>query len=216
MIPTDPPSVFDPSDPKNRPLKIFLCHSSADKNAVYRLDEHLRTDGTKPWLDEKDLLPGQDWSAEITKAVRASDVVLVCLSKMATNNAGYLHKEIREALDVADRQPEGSIFLIPIRLEEVEVPERLRRWQWVNLFEDSGYEKLIRALRVRAESLGITMRPRSGPFIYNDPATMNLYGVERDAIMRALTFTKGDRTVAAALLGIGRTTLYRKLKEYGL
>ena len=28
--------------------------------------------------------------------------------------------------------------------------------------------------------------------------------------------TKGDRTLAAALLGIGRTTLYRKLKEYGL
>ena len=36
------------------------------------------------------------------------------------------------------------------------------------------------------------------------------------AILDALDYTKGDRTVAAALLGIGRTTLYRKLKEYGL
>ena len=26
----------------------------------------------------------------------------------------------------------------------------------------------------------------------------------------------GDRTAAALLLGIGRTTLYRKLKEYGV
>ena len=36
------------------------------------------------------------------------------------------------------------------------------------------------------------------------------------AIIRALRVTKGDRTMAANLLGIGRTTLYRKLKEYGM
>ena len=40
--------------------------------------------------------------------------------------------------------------------------------------------------------------------------------VERRAILHAIEYTKGDRTVAAAMLGIGRTTLYRKLKEYGL
>jgi len=40
--------------------------------------------------------------------------------------------------------------------------------------------------------------------------------LEKRAILNALAYTKGDRTVAAAMLGIGRTTLYRKLKEYGL
>jgi DNA-binding NtrC family response regulator len=40
--------------------------------------------------------------------------------------------------------------------------------------------------------------------------------LERRAIMNALDYTKGDRAVAAHLLGIGRTTLYRKLKEYQL
>lgn len=40
--------------------------------------------------------------------------------------------------------------------------------------------------------------------------------VEREAILQAIDHTKGDRTLAAAMLGIGRTTLYRKLKEYGL
>lgn len=38
--------------------------------------------------------------------------------------------------------------------------------------------------------------------------------LERRAIHHALEHTKGDRTVAAMLLGIGRTTLYRKLKDY--
>lgn len=40
--------------------------------------------------------------------------------------------------------------------------------------------------------------------------------LERQAIRDALDFTKGDRTTAAALLGIGRTTLYRKIKDYDL
>jgi transcriptional regulator with PAS, ATPase and Fis domain len=40
--------------------------------------------------------------------------------------------------------------------------------------------------------------------------------LERQAIIRALEYTKGDRLSAANLLGIGRTTLYRKLKEYEL
>ena len=44
----------------------------------------------------------------------------------------------------------------------------------------------------------------------------SLTEVERTAIIRAIEYTKGDRVMAAHLLGIGRTTLYRKLKEYRL
>ncbi len=40
--------------------------------------------------------------------------------------------------------------------------------------------------------------------------------MERVAIVNALEYTKGDRMMAAHLLGIGRTTLYRKLKEYNI
>ena len=40
--------------------------------------------------------------------------------------------------------------------------------------------------------------------------------MERDAIVNALEYTRGDRMMAAHLLGIGRTTLYRKLKEYNI
>jgi len=46
------------------------------------------------------------------------------------------------------------------------------------------------------------------------PAVIPLAELERRAILNALEYTKGDRAVAAHLLGIGRTTLYRKLKEY--
>jgi hypothetical protein len=136
------------------PLRVFLCHSSADKPAVRDLYRRLRAEGIVPWFDEKDLVPGQLWRVEIPKAVRATDVVLVCLSRHSVDRAGYAQKEIKLALDVADEQPEGSIFVIPVRLEEYNIPERLSDLHWVDLFEERGYERLIRALQHRATRLG--------------------------------------------------------------
>lgn len=127
-------------------LRVFLCHASDDKPAVRRLYRRLKDDGFDPWLDEEDLLPGQDWDLEISKAVRHSDMIIVCLSRASVVKRGYVQKEIKQALDVADEQPEGTIFIIPLKLEECEAPERLRRWQWVNLYEAGGYDKLKRAL----------------------------------------------------------------------
>jgi len=39
---------------------------------------------------------------------------------------------------------------------------------------------------------------------------------EKERILRALKQADGNRKTAARLLGIGRTTLYRKVEEYGL
>jgi TIR domain len=125
--------------------RVFLCHASEDKLAVRALYERLKASGFQPWLDEEDLLPGQDWDREIARAVRSAQVVLVCLSKRSEKR-GYVQKEIRRALDVAEEQPEGTIFLIPVKLEDCAVPDRLAAWQWVDLHSERGYHKLEAAL----------------------------------------------------------------------
>ncbi|HVB34095.1 MAG TPA: sigma-54 dependent transcriptional regulator [Patescibacteria group bacterium] len=48
-----------------------------------------------------------------------------------------------------------------------------------------------------------------------DDEQITLAELERRAIFRALAKTRGDKMAAARLLGIGKTTLYRKLKQYG-
>lgn len=137
-----------------RQLRVFLCHSSGDKAAVRDLYHRLKAEDTiDPWLDEENLLPGETWEYEIQRAVRAADVVLVCLSPRSIMKSGYVQKEIVFALDVADQQPEGMIFIIPVRLEDCTVPDRLRRWHWVDLFDSQGYERLMRALQKRAQTL---------------------------------------------------------------
>ncbi|HEY2914349.1 MAG TPA: TIR domain-containing protein [Candidatus Angelobacter sp.] len=141
---------------KHSTLKVFLCHSSKDKPAVRALYETLKQKQIDPWLDEKNILPGKSWQREIAKAVRSSDAVIVCLSTHSMK-AGYLHKEIKTVLDVADRQPEDTIYVIPLKLEECDVPEQLQDWQWVNFFEPNGLERLMAALHERAQSLGVRL-----------------------------------------------------------
>src|SRR5579872_2841952 len=60
--------------------RIFLCHASEDKDKVRDLYRLLYADGYFPWLDEEDILPGQDWDHEIRNAVKSCEVVIVCLS----------------------------------------------------------------------------------------------------------------------------------------
>jgi transcriptional regulator of acetoin/glycerol metabolism len=45
---------------------------------------------------------------------------------------------------------------------------------------------------------------------------MPLAQLEKEAILETLRKLNGDKLLAARLLGIGKTTLYRKLKEYGI
>lgn len=40
--------------------------------------------------------------------------------------------------------------------------------------------------------------------------------VEKETIIAALKQTQGDKLLAARELGIGKTTMYRKLKKYGI
>jgi DNA-binding NtrC family response regulator len=75
----------------------------------------------------------------------------------------------------------------------------------------SGSSRSFEGSPVSASSPGPEMLPAQG-----FRAVIPLMELERRAITQALEHTKGDRAVAAHLLGIGRTTLYRKLKEYKL
>lgn len=131
----------------SRQLRIFLLHARQDQKIVRRLYGRLVKEGADVWLDQMKLLPGQDWKHEILLAIHTSDVVIACLSEHFNRQGGYRHEELQIALEKAASLPDGVSFLIPARLEICELPETLRRWQCVDLFEEDGYKQLIRVLR---------------------------------------------------------------------
>jgi hypothetical protein len=125
---------------------IFLSYAKEDSEFVRRVRARLQKVGLRPWLDEHDLLPGQDWDEAIRGAIRSSAAFVAFLSTRAVDKTGYVQKEIREALDVAERMPQGRMFIVPVRIDECVVPERLGRWQRIDIFKRGGYARLQAAL----------------------------------------------------------------------
>ena len=143
--------------PTNRKLKVFLCHASQDKPIVQELYQKLINEGwIEPWLDIKNLLPGQNWQAEIRNAVEKADAVVIFLSYTSTNKDGFIQKELRLAKDLALEKNDGSIFLVPLRLDSCEVPKNLQLVQWADYFgeeQEQTYYKLIAALKIRLKDI---------------------------------------------------------------
>ena len=171
---------------ETRKLRVFLCHASQDKPIVRELYQRLLAapygddmGWIDPWLDEEKLLPGQDWNIEIEKAVEAADVVIVCLSNTSVSKEGYIQRELKFVLDIALEKPGGTIFVIPLRLDDCELPRQLRSWQAVDYFpaerQDWTFERLQQSLRIRyenvagadsvVESKGVSSKPFASPSI---------------------------------------------------
>jgi hypothetical protein len=145
---------------EERKLKVFLCHASQDKPAVRDLYKKLSAESwIDPWLDEEELLPGQDWNLEIEKAVESSDAVIVCISTTSVAKEGYVQKELRRVLDLALEKIEGAIFVIPVRLDDCVLPRQLKDRQALDFFSDdrrdSVFGKLIASLNIRKNDLGM-------------------------------------------------------------
>jgi transcriptional regulator with PAS, ATPase and Fis domain len=65
-----------------------------------------------------------------------------------------------------------------------------------------------------ADDLASVPNRASAPHPPDGNEILPLQEMERRAVLRALRATEGDKVAAARLLAIGKTTLYRKLKEY--
>ena len=142
-----------------RKFRVFLCHASQDKTIVRELYKRLLHEGwIDPWLDEEKLLPGQDWDLEIEREVEAAEVVIVFLSNDSVTKEGYVQRELKFVLDIALEKPDGTIFVIPLRLEDCQVPRRLKSWHYVDCFpvdrREISYRRILQALNIRNENIG--------------------------------------------------------------
>jgi transcriptional regulator with PAS, ATPase and Fis domain len=70
--------------------------------------------------------------------------------------------------------------------------------------------------RIWLEDLNLRLQSSSRPREGADPDDWTLERVEREHIARVFDHTEGNKKQTAALLGISRPTLDRKLKKYGL
>lgn len=98
-------------------MQVFLSYENTDKEFASALSSELERRGLSVWLDKRNLLPGDNWSLEIGKALAKSQAMVVLISpesmrsnqvrqeiEYALGNSNYEHRlfpvEVRPTTDV--------------------------------------------------------------------------------------------------------------------
>ena len=141
-----------------RKLRVFLSYAREDKETVHEIYRRLNNEEwIEPWQDISKILPGETWALEIRKAIDQADVIIIILSENSVIKEGFIHTEMHYAWNRSLQKPPGTIFLIPMRLEDCKVPiglYDLEAKQWVDYFDEEkevSYAKLLKSLEARLE-----------------------------------------------------------------
>ena len=131
---------------------IFVSYAREDFKAAKKLFLELKNCGLKPWLDKESLVPGKVWEDEIKEAVENSKYVLPLFSSISIKKRGYIQKEFRFVLETIKEVPEGEIFVIPVRLDDCDIPyAKFKRYQYVDLFPNwkRGVQKILDTMGIK-------------------------------------------------------------------
>lgn len=139
----------------NSEKKVFISYAREDVEAAKRIYTRIKNAGGMPWMDQEDLLPGQDWEMEIARSIRNCSHFIAIISKNSVDKRGFVQKEIRKALDVLEELPPGTIYIIPVRLDNVEplysAFGKIHRVDMFPSWEDS-LRKILMSLGLHPES----------------------------------------------------------------
>ena len=136
---------------QNKP-RVFIAYVEEDLAFARKLYRAFEDSGLRPWLDKMRLMPGQNWPRAIETAIQTSDFFVACFSRRATTKRGGFHSELRYALFCAAKVPLDEIFLIPLRLDDCEVPNHIsKQIQYLDLFPNwkTGVHRLIALIKAQ-------------------------------------------------------------------
>jgi DNA-binding NtrC family response regulator len=173
---------------------------------------------------------------------RSVDIRLICATNMPLYSM-VNEQQFRE--DLLYRINTVEIQLPPLRERQVDIPiltrrfmeqysrkyqklimnisdraiEKLRKYQWPGNIRELQHVIERAVIMSDAEILDaedIVLQHKHHAAVKNAPEVLNLEELEKQAIVKALEKHEGNMSMVAKELGLGRTTLYRKLAKYDL
>jgi len=138
--------------------KVFVSHASEDKDRfVLQFAERLRKKGIDAWLDKWEMLPGDSLVDKIfEEGIKEANAVIVVLSKFSVEKP-WVKEELNAAF--VKRVNNGS-KLIPVVIDDCEVPEALKSTLWESITDLSAYDASFD--RIVASIYGANDKPPIG------------------------------------------------------
>lgn len=140
-------------------MKAFLSYPSEHVKNAREVKEFIRSVGVCCWFDRDSLVAGEDWDRARRIAQCNADVVVILCASQTTGRNGVYQREIQEALGTSRDRRLGSVYLFPLRLEDVPLPPELSRLQYVDKFDPTWRRKLAGGLLRAAGDLAETPPP---------------------------------------------------------
>ena len=124
----------------------FISYAREDEEFVTTTSQRLKETGIATWFDKRDLNPGDDWELQIEQGIENSDFCLMFISSTTVNKIGFKNREQRLALKQQSYRPRGTIFIIPILIDECIVPHDLKDLHWLRVSDPDWFDRLVQTV----------------------------------------------------------------------
>ena len=163
-------------------MKLFISYAHVDRYRVNELVEILRDASYEPWFDHR-LLPGQDWKAELLRAVKMCDAFLYALSPESVESE-WCQWEFSQAVEMG--KP-----IIPVLLQaRTKLPDAISRFQFAD-FSDGPTPRSVARLMGGLRVVQVIVPVEQAPQVTANPSGLPAQA-ENDSIVTNPPFTPPD------------------------
>lgn len=130
---------------------IFLCHSHEDNKFVRKLAADLKKNGVKIWIDEAEILLGDNVIEKIGEGIKSSDYLGVVLSEVSVKSK-WVQKELSTALTTEIKNKEVKV--LPLLIGEIEnssIPTELIDKSYADFRKEEDYNLSLKKILKRCK-----------------------------------------------------------------
>jgi TIR domain len=201
---------------------IFISHSSVDKPFVKRLEAELSKDKSlKFWIDENEILAGEDIQKSISKSLSSSDYLLLVISDNSTKSS-WVNFEVSQFMSFADGKNIIPIVVSKGQKFSEPIDNLIRRLKYLDFSNDNNWDKNIASIKRALTGVGIDMQIKNKTVNFNSKVETAIVGDKNKITIKQTKKTVKEKyppdcigydTIKANYIGhlINR---YNEYKEY--